>query len=482
MVRWLNIRRSVPAIAAVTCAVALCGSPAEAQPLSCGTVVTQDITLDADIGGCSDAGLIVGAAGVTIDLGGHTVSGTSISGGNPAQVGIDDSAGYDAVVIRNGVVRDFGGAAVRLTAVDRATVSGLDLSFGQFGIEMAGGSGNRLIGNTVSSAPVGIGVFGTAAPSRDNVVSGNTVSSANTAGIALRYGAITGTRVEDNDVSVTFGVDRWGAAIAVGARWTTGEGDIRGTLVRRNVMHELYANGGVFVSDVAADTRVELNRVDNAIGMPPYEIAGDRALVRGNSVTNTEFPGLGNYGIQVDEDADRSVVEGNSISRAGSISIDDSGQHTVVRGNRIEGLPLSSGTGTGFNNGIIVRETARDGRIEGNIVNRLAAIGGLEPGAGIEILGDRITVVANAVSEIDTTDGIRVDAAADAATVTANIVRKAGDDGIDVRSAATTVTANLTFGNTDHGIEAVSGVRDGGANRAFGNGADTQCIGVRCRP
>jgi hypothetical protein len=204
--------------------------------------------------------------------------------------------------------------------------------------------------------------------------------------------------------------------------------------------------------------------------------------VRGNSVTNTEFPGLGNYGIQVDEDADRSVVEGNSISRAGSISIDDSGQHTVVRGNRIEGLPLSSGTGTGFNDGIIVRETARDGRIEGNIVNRLAAIGGLEPGAGIEILGDRITVIANAVSEIDTTDGIRVDAAADAATVTANIVRKAGDDGIDVQSPATTVTANLAFGNTDHGIEAVSGVRDGGANRAFGNGADTQCIGVRCRP
>jgi large repetitive protein len=466
----------------VSCAVALWSAPAQAQPLGCGAVVTQDITLDADITGCTGAGLIVGAAGVTIDLGGHTISGTSISGGDPAQIGIDDGAGHDAVVIRNGVVRDFGGAAVRLTAVDGATVSGLDVSFGQFGIHLDGGSGNRLIGNTVANAPVGIAVFGTAGRGRNNVVSGNTVSAANTAGVALRYGEITGTRIENNDVSVTFGVDRWGAAIAVGARYTTDEGTISGTLVRRNVMHELYANGGVFVSDAAADTRVEFNRVDNALGLPPYEIDGDRTLVRNNSVSNTEFPGFGSYGIQVDQNADRTVVEANSISRAASISIDDSGQHTVVRGNRIEGLPLSSGTGTGFNNGIIVREAARDGRIESNIVSRLAAIGGLAPGAGIEILGDHISVTANAVSEIDTSDGIRVDPAADNATVTGNIVRAAGDDGIDLQSPATTVTANLAVNNTDHGIEAVAGVRDGGANYAFGNGADAQCVGVRCRP
>jgi len=38
---------------------------------------------------------------------------------------------------------------------------------------------------------IGIGVLGTSAPSRNNVISGNTIEQADVADIALRYGRIT---------------------------------------------------------------------------------------------------------------------------------------------------------------------------------------------------------------------------------------------------------------------------------------------------
>jgi hypothetical protein len=89
--------------------------PARAQALGCGATVTQDVTLTADLLDCPGDGLVVGAAGITVDLNGHTVSGRIISGGDPGQVGIDNSGGHDDVTIRNGTVRDFARGGVHLS-------------------------------------------------------------------------------------------------------------------------------------------------------------------------------------------------------------------------------------------------------------------------------------------------------------------------------------------------------------------------------
>jgi Periplasmic copper-binding protein (NosD) len=70
-------------------------SPASAQPLTCGQVITQDTTLDADLncfGTGVRAALFIGADGITLDLAGHTIS---------ASRSIIDE-GYDNVTIRNG--------------------------------------------------------------------------------------------------------------------------------------------------------------------------------------------------------------------------------------------------------------------------------------------------------------------------------------------------------------------------------------------
>jgi hypothetical protein len=50
-------------------------TPAHAQALACGTVVTKSVTLTADIVNCPADGLVAGANKITIDLNGYTISG-----------------------------------------------------------------------------------------------------------------------------------------------------------------------------------------------------------------------------------------------------------------------------------------------------------------------------------------------------------------------------------------------------------------------
>lgn len=68
-------RVGVGAAVAVLLGAGAFASSAAAAPVGCGTVVTRDTTLTADIGPCNSGGLAVGADNVTLDLGGHTVFG-----------------------------------------------------------------------------------------------------------------------------------------------------------------------------------------------------------------------------------------------------------------------------------------------------------------------------------------------------------------------------------------------------------------------
>jgi parallel beta-helix repeat protein len=477
-------RSALALLALLTGWLGLAAGPALAQPLGCGAVVTQSVTLAADLLDCQGDGLVIGASGITVDLNGHTISGQIISGGDPDQVGIDNSAGHDGVTIRNGVVRHFARGGVHLVGTDRNRVQELRMDlFGDFAILLeGGGSANQITGNTMDSAStVGIGIFGVAAPSRDNRITGNVANGADTANIALRFGTITGTVIEDNTANNGDSEDDWGAAITVGSRYTSREGDIRGTVVRRNSM-DFNFSGGVFVGDAASDTLVERNLVDNSFGLPAIESDGDRTLIRRNTIRSSYFVGSTNFGIQVDARAQDNRVEINTIDRAASFSIEDRGDRTLVSANVMTGQIFPDMPITGAIAGINVGETASGGRILANVVRRHAPGFAEDVGGGIVIAGDNFTVTGNVVDEIDFTDGIRVEAAASGTLLRANVATRNRDDGIDVNSPATTVTANVANDNEDLGIEAVPGVTDGGGNRARGNGNPAQCVGVRCAP
>jgi hypothetical protein len=102
-------------------------SPASAQPVTCGQVITQDTRLDADLdcfGTGVQAALLIGADGITLDLGGHTIS---------ASRSIIDE-GHDNVTIRNGTLSNDEGPLIKNASGTRlrnlrfeGIVVGLDL-------------------------------------------------------------------------------------------------------------------------------------------------------------------------------------------------------------------------------------------------------------------------------------------------------------------------------------------------------------------
>jgi hypothetical protein len=97
--------RSTLVLAALAPALALLAPAAyavPARPLACDSVVTADVTLTRDIGPCPADGLVVGASGITIDLNGHTVTGTTgdDGGSDSCDCGINGLGGYDRVTVR----------------------------------------------------------------------------------------------------------------------------------------------------------------------------------------------------------------------------------------------------------------------------------------------------------------------------------------------------------------------------------------------
>jgi parallel beta-helix repeat protein len=104
----------VAAVAGV--ALTLVAVPAHGASPSCGDVLTQSVELQSDLI-CSDpdpVGLVIGADGVTIDLGGHSIEG--------AQLAIDATGGYDDVTVRNGSLQN-NTEGIRLASVSGARVS-----------------------------------------------------------------------------------------------------------------------------------------------------------------------------------------------------------------------------------------------------------------------------------------------------------------------------------------------------------------------
>jgi parallel beta-helix repeat protein len=215
---------AVPALAAsVLVASVLVAGPAGAgSPApACGSTVTTNLTLTADLSCPSGDGLVVGAAGITIDLGGHTLNGAA--GG----IGISNPS-FATVTIRNGAITGFGTAVqvtsapgnviatlhvtiaaesttgILLDAADRAQVQDNVLSGGVNAILLRAdpndpsnrAEANVVFRNTISGSEEAIAIVG----SNDNHLINNTVTGAAT---AFRIaGGSGGNDVTNNRASV----------------------------------------------------------------------------------------------------------------------------------------------------------------------------------------------------------------------------------------------------------------------------------------
>ena len=244
---------------------------AAATHVGCGTVITQNTTLDSDVGPCPNNGIIVGADNITLNLNGYRVFGTPNSG-DGAGILLEDRTG---VTVTKGTVSDFdAGVAIlgggnntvsKLTARDN--IGSLTSDFGD-GIAISSSNNNVIEKNTVvHNGPYdGIGLFGT---SSGNLIEKNVVTDNNICtpvgtrvmcqddGIRLEHGTTNNT-VTKNEV-IRNGLD----GIAVFN--TATDNVITKNVVEGNGFHvALHRKGdGIRLFAGANRTLIEKNRVFN---------------------------------------------------------------------------------------------------------------------------------------------------------------------------------------------------------------------------
>jgi parallel beta-helix repeat protein len=126
----LAIAFAASAAAAAHTAAAAAAAP---EAVGCGAVVTQNVTLHADLGPCPGDGLVVGANGVRINLNGFTIWGTKAAGSVGIRV-----VGHDDVKIVGGQfasINEFGTGVLARNA-DRLSVVDIDTRTVIFGIRL----------------------------------------------------------------------------------------------------------------------------------------------------------------------------------------------------------------------------------------------------------------------------------------------------------------------------------------------------------
>lgn len=236
------------------------GAPAAlAAGLACGTTITTNTVLTADVTGCSGVGIIIGADGITLDLKGHTVSGTGADPSNGILV-----AFHHDVVITNGTVSGFwyGVVADTSTGVTVSKITALDnirgINFSNTSASLitksvassSGLDGIRLDGygthdNRVTQSQANGNVWGITISNgaHDNLVDRNTVTD-NQFGLPLFSGTTSNTILR-NSVS---GNVSYGILVTTSAETAV-------------VQNSIYGNGtdGVVVDGSASDTTLLQN-------------------------------------------------------------------------------------------------------------------------------------------------------------------------------------------------------------------------------
>lgn len=145
---------------------ALTGAAAAVDGVGCGSVIDEDMVLTHDLVDCEN-GLVVGAPNVTLDLGGHRISGRGAGDGVSVQAA--------NAIVRNGSINAFAVGVILNSQASGTAVSNLDIGGnGEAILDIAGASGLRIKGNSIHHNGTGIFLgFAEAAEIVDNRIIGN---------------------------------------------------------------------------------------------------------------------------------------------------------------------------------------------------------------------------------------------------------------------------------------------------------------------
>jgi parallel beta-helix repeat protein len=172
------------------------GSAAAAVDVSCGQILTANTTVSNDLTDCPASGLVIGAAGITVDLNGHTIDGTSQGAGIL-------NNGFADATIKNGELKQFEDGVFTTGAHNR--LQGLRTRGNQTGIFGPQGSLELQVTGSVAfdNATVGILVLGD-----ETHIANSAANNNGTAGIKIATGSgstVTGSKALSNASGIAFG-------------------------------------------------------------------------------------------------------------------------------------------------------------------------------------------------------------------------------------------------------------------------------------
>jgi len=314
---------SVKLIVGICAAAAvLIGGPgvaAAAGPVSCGDVITSSTKLQADLIDCPGDGVVIGADNITLDLGGHTIDGLGAAAPFGSD-GVDNTGGYDNVVIKNGTVREFE-TGVSLVGTTGNVVRNLTVSanrtdgFFVDGFASLDSFDNQLMGNRISAnGGNGIDLRG----SSGNVIRANGSTGNSGVGIALTFSSLNNA-VNDN---VLTGNGGQGIFVLEGAN---------GNTLARNV---IAANTltGILIANSSRNGAGSNRIAENGGG--GLGIVSDLPEVSdANTLTRNAVIGNASDGIFVDAGTTGTVVLGNEADENGDDGIDVMNAATTITRN-----------------------------------------------------------------------------------------------------------------------------------------------------
>src|ERR671914_741006 len=299
------------------------GAAPTPKAVSCGEVLTTSTLVTNSLTDCLADGLVVGAAGITIDLDGNMIDGDALGGG----VGIRNSR-LDDVTVKNGTVQEFEvGVSIdpsarnvvseinaQLNILDGIRLSGaadasvrtntLTAGLGD-GIALLGGTQRTLVRDNTVTANLGRGIF--LENSSDNRIERNSVSVSEDVGISLE--GSRNNRLVSNDLSANVG----GIEVQLLSH---------GTLLERNTLSA--GEGGINVGD---STAAQL--LDNVVGQTTATgitlDASNGAVLRRNDLRFND----GGAGMEITATAPQG--QGVLIDRNTALSNGDDG--IIIEGN-----------------------------------------------------------------------------------------------------------------------------------------------------
>jgi large repetitive protein len=315
---------------------------ASAQPVSCGQVISEDTTLESDLD-CTQEGetaLVIGASGITLDLGGHTIL--------TYRQGILNE-GHDRVTIKNGTVSGETGDIV-LRGVEHNEISNVRAEGLILGFVITDSDHNRFVSNVLVS--VGFQL----SRSNWNTIRGNEIVQYES-GLLLRDSSHN--RVVDNDVEAeesaaffvlggghnrivrnSFAASWWGTS---GNSVTTFVSSDDNEFVDNVVVGPVpspfnYPHTGVGILD-SSRTRVLHNRL---LGNPRAVriLSGANNVLKGNvasGVLQGATPPSEPDGFRVEPPAAGTLLQQNAASGFEDDGFDIEGPGTRLRGNSATG-------------------------------------------------------------------------------------------------------------------------------------------------